>query len=167
MIDDPAPRPAAGREPGTVGLRHTGMRRLVLKALPAAVLAAVLGAVLTGCGSQGAAPGQAPASDPAGSFSASTAPTPAPTPTPTPSTLPEATDPPIIGPGRVTLTGVVHQGAEPGCWILQTASGKFDLLSLDPTPTDGQTLRVSGHLLKVMSHCMEGRPFAVDRLDAR
>jgi hypothetical protein len=139
------------------------MRQLFLLALPAAVPVVLL----AGCASQGAAPGSAPASDPAGSLTTSSALPPATTPTPSPSTLPEATDPPIVGPGRVTLTGVVHQGAEPGCWILQTDSGKFDLLSPDPTPTDGETLRVSGHLLKVMSHCMEGRPFAVEKLVAR
>jgi hypothetical protein len=77
------------------------------------------------------------------------------------------TDPPIVGPGRVTLTGIVHQGAEPSCWILQTTSGQFELLNPDPAPTDGQTVRVTGHLITVMSRCMQGRPFVVEKLIAR
>jgi hypothetical protein len=127
------------------------------------VVAAVSAAVLAGCASEGAASGSSPASDPAGSFSAS----PIPTPTETPSQLPEATDPPILGPGRVTLTGIVHQGAEPGCWILQSTYGQFELLNADPAPRDGQILQVTGHLVTVMSHCMQGRPFQVEKLIAR
>jgi hypothetical protein len=155
MMGDLDRRPAAGAEPTAPAPRRTGMRWVAIVAVSAAVL--------TGCASNGAAPGRSPASDPAGSMTAS----PLPTPTQTPSPLPEVTDPPIIGPGRQTLTGIVRQGAEPGCWILQTNSGQFELLNLDPTPTDGQTLRVSGHLVKVMSHCMQGRPFAVEKLTAR
>lgn len=125
-------------------------------------MVALSAAVLTGCASEGAAPGSAPTGPtpgPAGSLSAS----PVAPVTPTPGSLPEATDPPIIGPGRVTLTGVVQQGAEPGCWILHTVSGQFELIGPDPAPTDGQTLRVWGHVVKVMSHCMQGRPFQVEK----
>jgi hypothetical protein len=127
------------------------------------VVVAVSAAVLTGCANQSAAPGSSPASDPAGSLSAS----PVPLPTETPSPLPEVTDPPILRQGPVTLTGIVHQGAEPGCWILQSTYGQLELLNADPRPKDGQTLQVSGHLVNVMSHCMQGRPFQVDKLITR
>jgi hypothetical protein len=131
------------------------------------VVVALSAAVLTGCASEGAAPGGGPASDPAGVPTGSLSASPIPTPTETPSQVPEVTDPPIVGPGRVTLTGIVHQGAEPGCWILQSASGQFELLNADPTPTEGQNLRVTGHLVTVMSHCMQGRPFQVETMIVR
>lgn len=74
------------------------------------------------------------------------------------------TDPAILGPGSHTVSGVVRQGAEPSCLILQTPYGQLELLDPKPVPHDGDQVHVTGHLVQAMSHCMQGRPFLVEKL---
>lgn len=116
---------------------------------------------LTGCASSGGlAPGGS--ATPTGSLSGA----PLPTATESPSTFPERepSDPPYIGQGTVTLSGTVRQGAEPGCLILHSIRGQFELLDPKPVPRDGDQVHVTGHLVQAMSHCMQGQPFFVEKL---
>jgi hypothetical protein len=118
---------------------------------------------LTGCASSGGlAPGGS--ATPTGSLSGS--PLPTATATESPSTFPERepSDPPYVGQGTVTLSGTVRQGAEPSCLILYSTRGQFELLDPKPVPRDGDQVRVTGHLVKAMSHCMQGQPFFVEKL---
>lgn len=120
--------------------------------------AAVASLTLTGCADHTGKPG-GPSYDPAGSPSATAL---TPSPSQSPSTRPE--DDPTFIAGQQKLRGTVMQGAEPGCWILQTPQGQFELLNPKPTPRDGDRVTVVGHEVKAMSHCMQGRPFLVATL---
>ena len=133
-------------------MRRTGMRWCALVVLSALVL--------TGCASSGGSAPGGPAT-PTGSLSASP-----PTASESPSTFPERepSDPPYIGQGTVTLSGTVRQGAEPGCLVLQSIRGQFELLDPKPVPRDGDRVLVTGHLVQAMSHCMQGLPFFVEKL---
>jgi hypothetical protein len=114
---------------------------------------------LAGCASSGAVAPGGPAT------STGSSPTgPLPTASASPSGLPEPTDPAPLGPGSRTVSGVVHQGAEPGCLILQSPYGQLELLDPKPPPHDGDQVRVTGHLVQAMSHCMQGRPFVVEKI---
>ena len=119
---------------------------------------------LAGCASQGGVAPGGPATSTVIASPVSPV-SPGPTPTESPSTLPEATDPGMVGTGTVTLSGVVRQGAEPGCLILHTSVfGMFELLNPRPVPRDGDHVHVTGQVADVMSHCMQGRPFVVKTL---
>ena len=125
-----------------------------------AVITAALALAASGCASQagaGGAGGSATGSPPAVTTAA-----------PTPSTGPdrEPVDPtnPALSAGRtVTIVGVVTQGAEPGCRILQTKQGQFELLAATSLPGEGAHVTVVGHVVKAMSHCMQGSPFLVEK----
>lgn len=133
-----------------------------MKVVPpgAVVMAAALALALSGCGSEaGVGAGGAATGSPPGLTTLA----------PSPSTLPEQepTDPPnpAIKAGRtVTIVGVVTQGAEPSCLILQSSQGQFELISPNPVPHEGDQVTVVGHVVKAMSHCMQGSPFLVERL---
>jgi hypothetical protein len=116
-------------------------------------LVLVVAVALAGCGTDAANPGGPATGTGTGPLA---------TATESPSTLPE-TDPTFVS-GTRTLTGTVHQGAEPGCLFLQATEGQFELLSPVPVPHDGDHITVSGHDVKAMSHCMQGRPFLVEKL---
>jgi hypothetical protein len=70
--------------------------------------------------------------------------------------------PPPIG-ASVSEEGTVVEGAEPACLILQTQNGQFELLGTTGVKV-GDKVRVSGSVVHVMSHCMQGRPFKVTEL---
>ena len=124
----------------------------------AVVLLAAAALVLTACGQDTASPGGSGT----GSPPSVTTTGPLTTATESPSTVPEH-DPGFIS-GPRTLTGTVQQGAEPGCWILQSQEGQFELIDPDPVPREGDHVTVVGHEVKAMSHCMQGRPFRVETL---
>jgi hypothetical protein len=85
-------------------------------------------------------------------------------PTTAPSPTPSVTlSPPAVG-VTVTVSGTVAQGAEPSCLILTTNRGQFELLSGTAGVHAGDHVVATGHVAKVMTHCMQGQPFQVDRL---
>ncbi|MDP9221996.1 MAG: hypothetical protein M3P23_15865 [Actinomycetota bacterium] len=140
------------------------MRPIDMKArkCAAVAVAALAAAVLGGCAAGPATPG--------GSATATmrvTAPggvvQPSPSASESPSTFPE-NDPTFLAGGTVTVSGTVQQGAEPGCLILQSEVGQLELLSPTPTPHEGDHVTVTGHVVKAMSHCMQGHPFRVEKL---
>jgi hypothetical protein len=125
----------------------------------AVAVAALAAAVLTGCAAGPATPGgSATATTPFTSVGGVQ-----PSPSESPSTLPE-NDPTFLAGGTVTVSGTVQQGAEPGCLILQSEVGQLELISPTPTPHEGDRVTVTGHVVKAMSHCMQGRPFWVEKL---
>jgi hypothetical protein len=72
--------------------------------------------------------------------------------------------PPAVG-VTVTVNGTVAQGAEPSCLILTTTRGQFELLlPANATVHAGDRVTATGHVVRVMSHCMQGQPFQVDTL---
>jgi hypothetical protein len=71
--------------------------------------------------------------------------------------------PPAVG-VTVTVTGTVIQGAEPSCLILKSDRGELELLSNKGDARAGEHVVATGHVVRVMSHCMQGQPFAVDSL---
>ena len=141
----------------------TALHRPLARSVALVSLAGLLGVgALAGCASSGGAAsagGPPPAaSDPAG------APTPD-TPTPgTPTASPSgALTPPAVG-VTVTISGTVVEGAEPSCLILRTTNGQFELLSKTDGVREGDHVTATGHVARVMSHCMQGKPFKVDKL---
>ena len=131
----------------------------VLRTPVLGAIAAALALALGGCGSQAGSAGGGSTSSPPGLTTSA----------PSPSTLPEQEPayPPnasITAGATVTLVGIVNQGAEPSCLILQTRQGLFELLSPTPVPHAGDHVTVTGHVVKAMSHCMQGSPFLVERL---
>jgi hypothetical protein len=71
--------------------------------------------------------------------------------------------PPAVG-VTVTVSGTVVEGAEPSCLILRTTAGQFELLSKTDGVHAGDHVTATGHVAQVMSHCMQGKPFQVDKL---
>ena len=120
-------------------------------------LALALGFTLAGCGSEVAGAG----SDGGATSPGSSATSPIVTPTRDPG---DPIDPTIEQGSTLTLVGTVTQGAEPSCLILQTSQGQYELLSANPVPREGDRVKVVGHVVKAMSHCMQGQPFLVERL---
>jgi hypothetical protein len=123
---------------------------------------AVAGAIalaLAGCGSEAA--GGSSAGGSTNESSSATPPGSIVTPTRDPG---DPTDPTIATGGTQTLVGTVTEGAEPTCLILQTGQGQFELLSPKPVPHEGDKIKVVGHVVKAMSHCMQGQPFLVEQL---
>ena len=136
----------------------TAPHRPLARSLALVALAGLfLVGALAGCASSGdAASGGGPsaaASDPAA------------TPTPgTPAVSPSgALTPPAVG-VTVTISGTVVEGAEPSCLILRTTNGQFELLSKTQGVRQGDHVTATGHVARVMSHCMQGKPFQVDKL---
>ncbi len=103
--------------------------------------------LMTGCASGSGTAG--PSSGP-GSASGAPAPT-APSPSaPSPSA------------GDITLSGPVEAGAEPGCLLLRANGRVYLLTGGDKNIVKaGSTVTVRGHVVQVMSHCMQGEPFEV------
>ena len=64
----------------------------------------------------------------------------------------------------VTVTGTVIQGAEPSCLILKSDRGELELLSAKTPVHSGDQVTATGHVVRVMSHCMQGQPFLVEQL---
>ena len=64
----------------------------------------------------------------------------------------------------VTVSGTVIQGAEPSCLILKSDRGPLELLSNKADAHPGDHVVATGHVVRVMSHCMQGQPFEVDSL---
>lgn len=64
---------------------------------------------------------------------------------------------------ELTLSGRVEQGVEPGCLILRSGGGTYELMARDQgVVRAGATVVVTGHVVTgIMSHCMQGRPFQV------
>jgi len=103
-------------------------------------------------------------------------PPPATSPAPQPSTTstvapPDSfSPPPATGPGEpkgdVVLSGSVHAGAEPTCLLLDSDKIEYLLLmSGVTTMRAGQTVVVVGHPAHgIMTHCMQGMPFQVDKI---
>ncbi|MFL6136233.1 MAG: hypothetical protein ACJ74O_00320 [Frankiaceae bacterium] len=71
--------------------------------------------------------------------------------------------PPVTGSRTITVTGTVEQGAEPSCLILRATTGQYELQGpLAARLGTGEQVTVTGHVVRdVMSHCMQGQPFAV------
>ncbi len=96
--------------------------------------------------------------------------TPAPQPSPTSTVLPpdSHTPPPASGApkGDVVLSGSVHAGAEPTCLLLDSDKIEYLLLTPDVTAMRaGQSVVVVGHPAQgIMTHCMQGMPFQVDKI---
>jgi hypothetical protein len=122
-------------------------------------VAAAIGLSLAGCGSEVA--GGSSAGGSTNPSASATSPDSVVTPTRDPG---DPTDPTIATGGTRTLVGTVTQGAEPSCLILQTGQGQFELLSPEPVPHEGDKVKVVGHIVKALSHCMQGQPFLVERL---
>jgi hypothetical protein len=152
----------SAREPQALRLRRTDMKARIRTARRGGVslaVAAAIGLALAGCGSEVAGGSSAGGSTAAGS--SATTPGSVVTPTRDPG---DPTDPTIANGGLQTLVGTVIQGAEPSCLILQTESGQFELLAPKPVPHEGDKVKVVGHVVKAMSHCMQGQPFLVEQL---
>jgi hypothetical protein len=82
---------------------------------------------------------------------------------PTGSTPTSSVGPPAVG-ATVTVSGTLIQGAEPSCLILKSDRGELELLSNKGDAHAGQHVVATGHVVRVMSHCMQGQPFEVDTL---
>jgi hypothetical protein len=155
----------AGREPDATRLRRTDMEARIrtargVRGVVGVAVAAAVAVALAGCGSEVAGGSNAGGSTTGGS--SATSPGSVVTPTRDPG---DPTDPPIAVGSTQTLVGTVTQGAEPSCLILQTAQGgQFELIAAQPVPHDGDRVKVVGHVVKAMSHCMQGQPFLVERL---
>jgi hypothetical protein len=87
-----------------------------------------------------------------------------------PTTLPG--NPPVTKPtkppGQVTVTGLVRQGVEPGCLLLDATDGKRYLLiggeqaELPP----GRRVEVTGRVDRgLLSTCQEGEPLVVAKIE--
>lgn len=79
---------------------------------------------------------------------------------PTGTVAPSTSGPPA-GTKVITLNGTVHRGAGPGCMILSTSSGQYELVGADQKALRalkaGGKVKVSGYREHgMMSHCMQG-----------
>jgi hypothetical protein len=141
------------------------------RAAAVAVVLLVVAAGMAGCAASSSGSGAGSGAGAGGGATAgptatspSTLPGPVrPSTTESPSTFPED-DPTFLSGATVTLSGTVQLGAEPGCLILTTKAGQLELISPTPTPHEGDQVTVTGHVVKAMSHCMQGRPFRVQNL---
>jgi hypothetical protein len=139
-------------------------------AVAVAVVALVVAAGMAGCAASSSGSGAGSGAGAGGATAGPTATSPStlpgpvrPSSTESPSTFPED-DPTFLSGATVTLSGTVQLGAEPGCLILTTKAGQLELISPTPTPHEGDQVTVTGHVVKAMSHCMQGRPFRVQSL---
>ncbi|SRR6266536_5684886 len=113
--------------------------------------------LMTGCASGSGTAG--PSSGP-GSASGAPAPT-APSPS-APSPSAPSPSAPSPSAGDITLSGPVEAGAEPGCLLLRANGRVYLLTGGDKNIVKaGSTVTVRGHVVQVMSHCMQGEPFEV------
>jgi hypothetical protein len=147
------------------------MRRALL-----ALLAAAGALLLTACGDP--APPGAPGATTAAP-SAPTSPTPgdsgtgAPTGAPTgastgPTTLPPGVNPTPAPGRRITVEGIVEEGVEPGCKVLTTASGSYQILGGDVAVPLGVRVRISGVAMTAVSTtCQQGTPLRVVSVQRR
>jgi hypothetical protein len=125
----------------------------VMRAFGGLLLAAAL---LAACADGGAGDGEA-----AGGSGPATAPT---TP-PTAPTAPTSTAPGSPGRSRVTVTGTLHDGVEPGCVLLRTEQGTDYLLVGGDRGRlmTGRRVQVTGVLSQdLMSICQQGTPLLVN-----
>jgi hypothetical protein len=125
-----------------------------MRTVPILVLLTGLALGLSACGG-----GEDGGSDAAGS---TTATSPAPTATAPPTDAP--TDPTPTGkPGTTTVTGVVSQGVEPGCVVLDAGGEQLLLVGAERGSTpDGARVTVTGTRTPgLVSTCQQGTPFEV------
>ena len=136
------------------------MRR-VLIGMPAAALVLLL----SGCGDP-ASPANDPAAPPASS-TPSASPSQAPSsqaPTASASPVPPAATPSVAG-RQVTVEGIVEAGVEPGCKVLNTATGQYLLLGDVPL---GVQVRVTGTpATGVSTTCQQGTPLRVTKVERK
>jgi hypothetical protein len=153
-------------EPVDVRARRTGMT--MRRSAWAGLLVTALGAAtLAGCASSGSSANAGGAGGAASSAPTSSSTSPAgviPTGPATSSPPPGPTGTaPAVG-VTVTVSGTVTQGAEPACLILRSDRGALELLSKTTDVHAGDHVTATGHVVNVMSHCMQGAPFQVDSL---
>lgn len=116
--------------------------------------------------------------DPAGTAPPSATGTPVlPTSAPTsPPTAAPTADPTSSAPGgtatktpagrEITVEGVVESGVEPGCKVLSTPAGQYQVLG-DDVPL-GVTVRITGRLIPgVSTTCQQGTPLRVVSVQRR
>lgn len=108
-------------------------------------------------------PSTSASGSPSGSSSASPSPS-GPTGTVGPSRTPPASTPPAGS--EETHRGTIRRGVEPGCLILHSPDGQFELVGANPRTqrllTPNATVVVHGYRQKgMMSHCMQGTIFKV------
>ncbi|WP_051802411.1 hypothetical protein [Actinocatenispora sera] len=148
----------------------------------ALLVAALGGMLLTGCKSSGTQAAGSPSPSSSGSPSGSVAPSPSGSrsaaPSPTPSTgAPRPSQPaptksaPASGTVR-TFTGTVTRGVEPGCTILRSSGGTYELVGADAAAKKvlqpQASVEVRGYLEHgLMSHCMQGPMLKVVSAKAR
>ncbi|HWH01340.1 MAG TPA: hypothetical protein VNV66_18970 [Pilimelia sp.] len=137
------------------------MRTVLLPLCRTLVAAAVAGALMAGCAdAPGGATGGTPSSGPT-SPGATTGPG-APT---DPAASPTQPSSPSAKPGELTVTGLVVDGVEPNCLLLQ-ADGASYLLIMQPevsfAPRAGQRITVRGRPdASMATTCMQGTPLVV------
>jgi hypothetical protein len=120
-------------------------RTSLLRPLACLLLAGVLAAACASSGGDGGAAG------PGG--------TTAPPATATPPTTP----PPARPAGKVSVTGTVTQGVEPGCLLLDGGGGPYLLVGGDRARlTPGRRVAVTGRVDRgLLSTCQQGEPLVV------
>src|SRR5215211_3763910 len=129
-----------------MGIRHYSV--LLVPLLTAGLIAGCASGSGTGTASPSSGPG-----------SASGEPTPSPSAASPSAPSPGAGSP---GAGDITLSGPVEAGVEPGCLLLRANGRVYLLIGGDKNIVKaGSTVSVRGHVVQVMSHCMQGEPFEV------
>jgi hypothetical protein len=90
-----------------------------------------------------------------------------------PTTPPTAATPPTTGTpatrpaGRVTVTGTVTEGVEPGCLLLDAGGGPYLLVGGDRAKlSPGRRVVVSGRVDRdLLSTCQQGEPLVVASIE--